>query len=192
MQEVLNTYSDLIKKVDDARQKSDRVTKSFNKQPSTYGMYYPDPVFYKYFKYRGRITKSDTKFTFKYYYQGDKVLLTEQYSENYDVYSGKGNGIFTLIQYIFYFYYENYVDILVCNARNNKVSCVGRVIYIDGKVHSFIEANVSYKTNEVYSYHEWVFIENSEYLYEKFYGPYSIGNKNYENEKEGYVRTIYA
>ena len=192
MNEALNTYSysDLVKKVEEAMQNSDKIVKSYNSKPSLYGMYYPDPVFYKYFKYRGRVTKSDKKFTYKYYYQGDKVLFTEQYSEDYDVYTGKGNGVFNLIQGIFYFYYEDHVDILICNARDNKVSCVARVIYVDGKVQSFIEANVS--KNSIYLYHEWVFVENSEFLYEKFYGSFFIGDKLYENEHEGCTKTIYA
>jgi hypothetical protein len=93
-------YKDSYNKFDEIRNTADKVVKSFNKAASTYGMYYPDEAFYKFFRYRGRITKSETKYTYKYYYHGDKVILTERYSEEYDSATDSYLGIYRLRSYI--------------------------------------------------------------------------------------------
>lgn len=181
--DVFTKYNDFPKIAEEAKQKCEKVLKSYNTKPSTYGMYYPDPVFYRYFRYRGRITKSDTRYTFKYYYQGEKVLLTEHYSEKYNTYNGKGNGIFHLIEYIFYFYYDEHIDIIIYNPNLNKISSVGRVIYINDKINSFIKS-LSIIGSKIDAYDEFVFIDNSEFVFQKHYYTFNYDGKFEEHESE--------
>jgi hypothetical protein len=193
--ELLKTYKDSYIKFDEIRNTADKVVKSFNKAASTYGMYYPDEAFYKFFKYRGRITKSETKYTYKYYYHGDKVFLTERYSEEYDSATDSYLGIYRLISYIYYVYQNDYIDIIRyrIDAVNNEVtiSGFGRVFYEDNKIKRFIESDVM-MDNIVESYREFLFNDNVDYILERYFYFFTLGGKIEKHEKISKVELYSA
>jgi hypothetical protein len=191
--ELLKTYKDSYIKFDEIRNTADKVVKSFNKAASTYGMYYPDEAFYKFFKYRGRITKSETKYTYKYYYHGDKVFLTERYSEEYDSATDSYLGIYRLRSFIYYVYQNDYIDIIRyrIDILNNEVtiSGFGRVVYEDNKIKRFIESGVMLNNN-IDSYIEWIFDKNVDYLFERRFSYFRFGGKIEKHEKVNKVKLI--
>jgi hypothetical protein len=158
-------------------------------------MYYPDEAFYKFFKYRGRITKSETKYTFKYYYHGDKVFLTERYSEEYDSATCSYIGTYKLISYIYYVYHSNFIDIIYysfdSNTKEIKIGGLGRVVYEDNKIKRFIESDIIDK-NVVRAYREFLFDDSVDYLTERRYSNFGLELGMDEHEKISKVKLIDA
>jgi hypothetical protein len=187
-------YKDSYIKFDEIRNTADKVVKSYDKSASIYGMYYPDEAFYKFFKYRGRITKSETKYTFKYYYHGDKVILTERYCEEYDAATDSYLDSYELTSFVYYVYNSNFIDIIYysidSNTKEIKIGGVGRVVYEDNKIKRFIESDIIYK-NVVRSYREYLFDDSVDYITERLYSNFGLEYGMAEHEKINKVKLYY-
>ena len=68
--------------------------------------------------------------------------MTERYSEG------------SIIDILFYYYYDDHIDIAIYSPDKNKVIVVDRIEYVDGKISRFIESQDLFP--EV-SYEELVF-----------------------------------
>ncbi|MCI6716156.1 MAG: hypothetical protein MR485_01510 [Mollicutes bacterium] len=119
-------------------------TKDKKSSLSLYGMFIPDDKMTPLIgNYEGRIIKDESKRDFKYYFDNNnRIIMTERYSKG------------SIIDILFYYYYDDHIDIVRYLYYKNVLYSVGRIEYVDGKISRFIESHDLYF--EV-SYEELVF-----------------------------------
>ena len=96
-----------------------------------YGMFFPDNEVYKKHIYKGKLTTNEKKKNYAYYFDKDgRLRLTERFT------SGDG-----LANIIFYYYYENYIEIVWFTPKFNGVSHVGFIEYNNGILTRYVDSN---------------------------------------------------
>lgn len=128
-----------------------------------YGMFWPDMEISKYIKYKGRLTKNEKSRHYSYYFdEQDRLRLTERFNDD---------G--TILNYIFYYYYENSVEIVWYSFREKDVDITGFIDYKDGKISRFVESydlsRVLRDDKNVESYHEHVFDREPDFVIHRVY-----------------------
>lgn len=94
-----------------------------------YGMFHPDNEITKYFTYKGRITKNKNKRDYVYHFDvNGRLRLTERYADD------------ILLDYIFYYYYENLIEIVWYNIKDKTINQVGFIEYKNKKISRFVES----------------------------------------------------
>lgn len=128
-----------------------------------YGMFWPDMEISKYIKYKGRLTKNEKSRHYSYYFdEQDRLRLTERFNDD---------G--TILDYIFYYYYENSVEIVWYSFSEKDVDITGFIDYKDGKISRFVESyNLSLVLRDnknVESYNEYVFDREPDFVIHRVY-----------------------
>ena len=128
-----------------------------------YGMFYPENELSKYFIYKGKLTTSEYKRNYTYYFDNeDKLRLTERYIEN-----GK------LLNLIFYYYHEDLIEIVWVSTESEAVQFVGYVEYDNGKLIKFVESfdveDIIKDNKKIQSFKEYLFDVDDEYVIKKTY-----------------------
>lgn len=127
-----------------------------------YGMFWPDMEISKYIKYKGRLTKNEKTRHYSYYFDEQKRLrLTERFDDG------------TILNCIFYYYYENSVEIVWYSFKEKDVDITGFIDYKDGKISRFVESyNLSLVLRDnknVESYNEYVFDREPDFVMHRVY-----------------------
>ncbi len=127
--ETLKKYSDLENLKNSIITKTSKTLMSKDKRVSLYGMFLPDKKMeYIVTKYRGKLTNNEAEKNYKYYFDDkDRVILTER------CYSGK------TLNYIFYFYYDRYVDIVWYDVEKQIISDYSKICYNNDVIYSYLE-----------------------------------------------------
>lgn len=152
---------------------SESTNRLMSKGACLYGMFYPEPELSKYFIYKGKLTKNERKRDFLYHFDNQKRLrLTERFDVNGE-----------LLDYIYYFYYEQYIEIVWFDLKEKIVGTVGFIDYENGKIVRFVEAfaalmSVRNKTT-IKTYKEYDFSKDEEYVVET-----SFSNEMYSDGRE--------
>ena len=133
-----------------------------------YGMFYPDQEIAKYIDYKGKLTNNEKRRHYTYFFdERGRLRLTERYVE-------KGK----LCDLIFYYYYEDYVEIVWYSMIRRIVEQTGYLEYADGKLARFVESfdlglNIKYN-RKIDTYHEYIFNTDDEFIrhrsYSELYG----------------------
>lgn len=96
-----------------------------------YGMFFPDNEVYKKHIYKGKLTTNEKKKNYAYYFDKDgKLRLTERFTP--------GDGLANII---FYYYYEDYIEIVWFTPKFNGVSGVGFIEYNNGILTRYVNAD---------------------------------------------------
>lgn len=128
-----------------------------------YGMFWPDMEIGKYITYKGRLTKNEKSRHYSYYFdEQDRLRLTERFNDD---------G--TILNYIFYYYYDNSVEIVWYSFSEKGVDITGFIDYKDGKISRFVESyNLSLVLRDnknVESYNEYVFDREPDFVIHRVY-----------------------
>lgn len=165
---IMQKYCPTEKDCEVIEKKCPKVLMSTSKRPSFLGMFLPDldlqNFFWTYFGDKGRVVKDPAKCDFTYYYdENDRLLLT------------KRKYVDSHLGLIFYYYYDNYVDVLWYNPEeknypgHSKISLVGRIETINGTISRYVESQVGYAL-VVTSYDEYVFSKETNTVKQRHYG----------------------
>ena len=96
-----------------------------------YGMFFPDNELYKDHIYKGKLTKNEKAKNYAYFFDSEERLrLTERYTP--------GDGLANII---FYYYYEDYIEIVWYKPKFNGVSEVGFIEYNKGKLVRYVDSD---------------------------------------------------
>ena len=96
-----------------------------------YGMFFPDNEVYKKHIYKGKLTTNEKKKHSSYYFDEDgRLRLTERFIP--------GDGLANII---FYYYYEDYIEIVWFKPKFNGVSQVGFIEYNNGILTRYVNAD---------------------------------------------------
>lgn len=134
--------------------------KIMSKGVDLYGMFYPERELSKYLKYKGKITKNETKKNFSYYFDSEnKLILTERYLEN---------GV--LSNLIFYYYYDNSIEIVWYSIKTKTVNRVGFIDYKNNKLSSFVDSyDILSDSSEIKAFIEYCFDVDNDYVISRTY-----------------------
>ena len=121
---------------------------SKSKNSSLYGMYMSDDDLVKYFWDKGlKLTKEESKRDFVYYFDDkNQLLLSERYN---------ANGV-RLLSWNFFYYYENYTEIIKYSPEDKRIFRVALINYKNGVLDSFLESGYMIK-GVVDTYSEYLF-----------------------------------
>ena len=142
------------------------------------GMFFPEPELSKYFIYKGKLTKNEKKKHFVYHFDDKKRLrITERWD---------GDG--DLLDYIFYYYYDQSIEIIHFNLKEKLIDKVGFIDYENGSLIRFVDTDVLLyvRNNEPVKYYvEYDFIKDKEYVLERHFAldVYSDGREWLVNTK---------
>lgn len=134
-QEKIDKLTDIVQRhincIDDYEQiKATCPKRLLSRGVDIYGMYFPEKELEKYFKYCGKPTKKEDKKHYAYYFDDqERLRLTERY-----VTDG------TLGNLIFYYYYDNLIEIVWYCCRRKMVHQVGFIQYKDNVLSKFTES----------------------------------------------------
>lgn len=140
-----------------------------------YGMFFPDMEISKYITYKGRLTKNEKFKHYEYFFdEQGRLRLTKRYGD-------KVNDNRKLLNIIFYFYYDQCVEIVWYSLDENDVCITGFLDYENGKLAKFVEAdNVTrhLRHNTTFdAYHEFLFNVDDEFVIRRGYSTF-IGSKD--------------
>lgn len=150
-------YSDIVSKCS-------KKLMSKSRHADLYGMFYPEKSLIEYFGYKGRITKNEKNRDYVYYFDdNDRLRLTERYNSAGD----------QLMNLIFYYYYDNYIEIVWYRNPENVICKSGFIEYENGKMTKFVESyNIARYIKEnknIKSYNEYLFDADDEYVLHRVY-----------------------
>lgn len=131
IKQIIDKHDDYLKIYQDIISSSKKVLMSKNKRTSLYGMFSPNDFIEV---YEGKLTNDVKKRHFTYYFDDkERVLLTERYDDERDR---------NLLSLIFYFYYEDYTEIIRYDWKNNEVNTVEFIVYKEGKRVKYFESSM--------------------------------------------------
>lgn len=135
-----------------------------------YGMFWPDMEIGKYITYKGRLTKNEKSRHYSYYFdEQDRLRLTERFDDD---------G--TILNYIFYYYNENSVEIVWYSFREKDVYITGFIDYVEGKISRFVESGYpqteSRKNKKERAYREYLFDVDPNYVLDRTYAENLLGD----------------
>ena len=169
-QEKIDKLTDIVQRhincIDDYEQiKATCPKRLLSRGVDIYGMYFPEKELEKYFKYCGKPTKKEDKKHYAYYFDDqERLRLTERY-----VTDG------TLGNLIFYYYYDNLIEIVWYCCRRKMVHQVGFIQYKDNVLSKFTEsvdiATRLIKGENIDAYIEHSFDEDDDFV---LYRSYSL------------------
>ena len=138
-------------------------TKLMSTGMDLYGMFWPEPILAKYFEYKGKLTSNNDKKNFIYYFDTEnKLRITERYDSNGE-----------LLNYIFYYYYDNLIEIIWYNVKRKVITTTGFINYECGILSSYVESydlEITLKNNlSIKSYHGYLYNVDKEYIIHKIY-----------------------
>ena len=138
-----------------------------------YGMFFPDNEVYKKHIYKGKLTTNEKKKNYAYYFDKDgKLRLTERFTP--------GDGLANII---FYYYYEDYIEIVWFKPKFNGVSQVGFIEYNKGTLVRYVDSDnveLELKTlGYINCYTEFKYGIEKDYAIRR-----SFLGKKYKNDKE--------
>lgn len=130
--EMVEKYKNVLSMYSDVVSMCPKVLMSKDRKVSLYGMFLPDEnLKFCISEYKGHITKNENNKNYKYFFDKyDRIALTERH------YDGE------LLDYIFYFYSEDYIDIVWYSFPQKKISEVAKVEYRNKVVSRFVEADL--------------------------------------------------
>ena len=168
-EEILAKLTNIAYKERDYLAEYDKITrecanKLMSKGDGLYGMFWPDPEMQKYITYKGKLTKNEKKRDFVYYFdEQNRLRLTERYN---------GDKV-RLLDYVFYFYYDQHVEIVWYGINSKMVDAVGFVDYENGKMVRFVEDLYDdffiHKKQPLVGFDEYDFSKDEEYVIKTVY-----------------------
>ncbi len=127
-----------------------------------YGMFYPENEISKYIIYKGKLTTNEKKRNYSYFFdENDKLRLTERYD---------GSGV--LMNLIFYYYYEDLVEIVWYDLKRAIVHIVGFIDYKNGILSRFVQSfdfRIGGPEKGIKTYREYVFDADEEFVLDRSY-----------------------
>lgn len=126
-----------------------------------YGMFFPEKEVSKYKIYKGRLTKNEQKRNYEYYFNKEgKLRITKRYGEQND-----------LLNIIFYYYYEDLIEIVWYSIPRASVSDVGFIEYNKGELFRFVETISSKiaRHKPIDSFREYLYQEDNDYMLKRTY-----------------------
>lgn len=149
LEEIIDKHMDIISDYNDIL-----LNYSYKKMSigdGIYGMYFPESQLEKYFTYKGKLTNSDEKKDFAYYYDKDgKLIMTERYS----------NGF--ILNAILFYYCEDTIEIVWYCMKRKKINVVAKIVYSDNVLERFVESGDV--TRRIVSFIEYKFNTNDNFV----------------------------
>ena len=109
-----------------------KVLISNEKDTSTYGLCFPDETIVKFFGHKGKVTEGLNskrgKYHFVYYCdENDRVVAGERHAEG------------ELVDYAFYYYYDDRIEVVWYEPKNRAIGEVGVLYYENGTLARYLE-----------------------------------------------------
>jgi len=166
--EVLSKLTDIAKRHFDCIKEYQDIQslcpiKKMSRGIDLYGMYYPDQAISKYITYHGKPTDDENRRHYSYFFdEQNRLRLTERYVEDYSLYN-----------IIFYFYYDNLVEIVWYRVKDKTISLVGFMDYENGVLSRFIQSyDFNYSEDLVLeSFREFGFDADGKVVTDRVYSP---------------------
>ena len=135
-----------------------------------YGMFWPEMEMSKYIICKGTLTTNERSKNYAYYFdEKDRLRLTERFDDD---------G--TILNYIFYYYNDNSVEIVWYSFREKNVYITGFIDYVEGKISRFVESGYpqteSRKNKKERAYREYLFDVDPNYVLDRTYAENLLGD----------------
>ena len=135
-----NTYLEIVNK-------AHKTLMSKNKKASIYGMFPVDKNWLIYDEYKGKLTNDVNEMDFKYYFdEKDRIILTERYNDRKQI-----------LEYIFYYYYEDYAEVVCYSIQKKAIDLIQYVEYKNSKLYRILELEGYVPLKNLMGYIEHIF-----------------------------------